>query len=304
MTNSDLVLGIKVDVDTLVGYRRGVRELLHQLDAAGVRAGFFFSVGPDRSGAAIRRVFTRRGFLGKMLRNRAPATYGLRTMLYGTLLPAPPIVASEPAVVRDVYGAGHETCVHGWDHVGWHDGLERMPAEQIRRDLDRCFAELAEITGHTPRSFAAPGWQSSPHSLAEHDRRELAYASDTRLVDGPATPFLPRMNGTVYTTPQLPTNLPTLDEMWGITAKSAREAVTSWLKRLAPGLNVVTVHAEIEGMALPEALPGLLDAVKSMGGRICAPEEMISLYPRGHLPVRDVLPIFLPGRAGRVCAAE
>ena len=81
-------LAVKVDVDTLKGYLEGVPRLLDIFGRRDLRVSFFFSFGPDNSGRAIRRVF-RKGFIGKMLRTNAPGTYGMATLLYGTLLPAP-----------------------------------------------------------------------------------------------------------------------------------------------------------------------------------------------------------------------
>ena len=67
-------LAVKIDVDTLKGYLEGVPRLLDILGKRGVRASIFFSMGPDNSGKAIRRIF-RKGFLAKMLRTSAPSTY-------------------------------------------------------------------------------------------------------------------------------------------------------------------------------------------------------------------------------------
>ena len=91
-------LGIKIDVDTLEGFRQGVPALLEVLAEQAVKASFFLALGPDNSGRAIFRVFRQQGFLEKMLRTRAPAIYGLRTMFYGTLLPAPLIGAAAPEI--------------------------------------------------------------------------------------------------------------------------------------------------------------------------------------------------------------
>src|SRR5262249_18294427 len=118
-------VALKIDCDTLEGTREGVPRLVEILGKRGIRATFYFTLGPDRSGVAIRRIFTRKGFLTKMIRSRAPSLYGWRTMLYGTVLPAPRIGARTEEVLRAAARAGHETGVHGWDHVGWHDGLDR-----------------------------------------------------------------------------------------------------------------------------------------------------------------------------------
>ena len=294
-------IGLKVDVDTLVGYRQGVPSLLRQLEAAGVRASFFFAAGPDRSGLAVRRLFTQRGFLGKMVRNRAPATYGLRTLLYGTLLPAPMIVASDPGIVRDVAGAGHEIGVHGWDHVGWHDGLGRMLPELLRDQLSRAFDAITDAGGVRPRCFAAPGWQCSTASLAHHDDMELTYASDVR---GAGWPFLPRIGDRVFRTPQIPTSLPTLDEMWGREARSGADAANRWLALLQAGVNVLTAHAEVEGMAMPDALNPFVRAASETGAEVVTLGEVLSRAGQSPPPVATIAPAAIPGRCGKVWCVQ
>src|ERR1700724_2608370 len=84
-------VALKIDVDTFRGTRDGVPARLDDLAAAGVRAAFFFPLGPAHSGRAVLRIFRKRGFLAKMLRTNAARMYGWRTALYGTLLPAPDI---------------------------------------------------------------------------------------------------------------------------------------------------------------------------------------------------------------------
>ena len=78
---------IKVDVDTDRGTREGVPALVAILKRHSVPATFLFSLGPDNTGKAIRRVF-RPGFLKKVSRTRVTKLYGWRTLLSGTLLPA------------------------------------------------------------------------------------------------------------------------------------------------------------------------------------------------------------------------
>jgi len=81
-------LALKIDVDTLRGTREGVPRLLECLARHDVRATFLFSLGPDHTGRALRRVF-RRGFVGKVRRTSVVRHYGVRTLLYGTALPGP-----------------------------------------------------------------------------------------------------------------------------------------------------------------------------------------------------------------------
>src|SRR6516162_9822308 len=80
-----VILALKVDVDTLRGTREGVPRLVTLLKKHGAGATFLFSLGPDHTGRAIKRIF-RPGFLSKVSRTSVLEHYGLRTLMYGTLL--------------------------------------------------------------------------------------------------------------------------------------------------------------------------------------------------------------------------
>jgi len=94
-------VALRVDVDTRRGLAEGVPRLLEFFRRAGIRASFFVTMGPDRSGLAIRRAL-QPSFLFKMWRTNPLKLYGLRTLLSGTLLPALPVGAdlSDPATER------------------------------------------------------------------------------------------------------------------------------------------------------------------------------------------------------------
>ena len=96
-----------------------------------MRATFLFSLGPDHTGRAIKRVF-RRGFLGKVKRTSVLEHYGLKTLLYGVLLPGPHIGRSCRGQMQDIARRGFEVGVHTWDHVRWQDGVSRGRASRGR----------------------------------------------------------------------------------------------------------------------------------------------------------------------------
>ncbi|HEY6006919.1 MAG TPA: polysaccharide deacetylase family protein, partial [Geobacteraceae bacterium] len=203
MSTNAPIIALKVDVDTYVGTRDGVPRLLDILERFGIHATFYFSMGPDNSGKAIRRVFTRKGFLKKMLRTRAPSMYGLKTMLYGTLLPPPLIAESFPEVLQHTARLGHEVGIHCWDHVKWHDLLPWMPKQTTLMELGRASAQFEEIFGHRARTTAAPGWTVTADSLEIQDAMQLTHCSDSRGI----APFYPVMAGRRFATLQIPTTL-------------------------------------------------------------------------------------------------
>ena len=83
-------LVLKIDVDTFRGTKEGVPRLSALLQKYGANATFLFSLGPDHTGRALKRIF-RPGFFQKVKRTSVLSHYGLKTLLYGVLLPGPHI---------------------------------------------------------------------------------------------------------------------------------------------------------------------------------------------------------------------
>jgi undecaprenyl phosphate-alpha-L-ara4FN deformylase len=248
---SETLLAIKVDVDTDRGTRLGVPTLLELFKEYAVPATFYFSLGPDNTGRAVRRLF-RPGFLGKVVRTNVLGVYGLRTLLNGLLWPGPHIGRRNESVMRAVREAGHEVGIHCYDHIRWQDGLATMSREEVYAEFGRARVEFERIFAEPARTAGAAGWQANRHSLAAYDDAGLRYASDTRG----DRPFFPRIDGRACRTLQIPTTLPTLDELLGRPDDPHGSPTSShdWLvdyycAHLNPEMpNVLTIHAELEGM--------------------------------------------------------
>ena len=286
-------LALKVDVDTERGTREGVPALARALQRAGAPATFYFSLGPDNTGRALRRVF-RRGFLKKVTRTNVVGTYGLRTLGNGVLWPGPRIARRHADLMRGIRDAGFEVGIHCWDHIRWQDGLQGMSAEQTLREFGKAREAFRGVFGCEAPTAAAAGWQANAHSLAAYDAAGLRYASDVR--GGP--PFRPRCAGRVFETPQIPSTLPTLDELLGLPEHPLDGLSDEYLGWLRPdALEVMTIHAEIEGMAYLEWFTGFLDASRAAGVRFVAlGEEAEALDDT--LPVADLVQGEIPGRSG------
>lgn len=291
-------VALKVDCDTYVGTRDGVPALLDVFAARDIRATFFFTLGPDRSGVAARRVFTQRGFLSKMLKSRAASLYGFPTVLYGTLLPPPPIGARCESEIRAVAAAGHETGVHGWDHVGWHDGLDRWATAKIRGEVGRAHAEYLRILGSAAASSAAPGWTANARSLEAEDELRLLYTSNTRK----GTPFFPQADGRTFPTIEIPTTLPTLDETLAWESLPDDAAQRAHFRGAAVGTSVHTLHAEVEGRTKRRLFEAILDDWIHDGVAFVTLATLAreALDRRDTVPVRPLGRTTLPGRGGTV----
>ncbi len=291
-------VALKVDCDTYVGTRDGIPSLLDVFARRSIRATFFFTLGPDRSGVAARRVFTRKGFLKKMLRSKAGSLYGFPTVVYGTLLPAPRIGEKCAAEMRSVVAAGHDTGVHAWDHVGWHDGLDRWPAEKVQSQIARAHDEFRRILGFGADASAAAGWTVNAVSLEAEAERGLAYTSNTR--GGPS--FFPRAGGRVFPTLEVPTTLPTLDETLAWDSLPTDAAQRDWYRAAVRGSEVHTVHTEVEGRSKRRLFEETLDAWIADGVRFPTLRDLAgeALARRADVPVRDVVRTTREGRGGTV----
>jgi undecaprenyl phosphate-alpha-L-ara4FN deformylase len=292
-------MAIKVDVDTWIGLREGVPRLLTLFRQYTVPASFFIAFGPDNSGKAMRRLF-KRGFLHKMWRTNALRLYGVKTLLRGTLLPAPIIGDMAPELLQEVVDDGHELGIHGYDHVLWQDRLQRLGEAGIANQIERAIASYVKTLKTSPQSFAAPGWQATNASLAVQDRQGFLYCSDTRGM----FPFLPRLQGQTYQTLQIPTTLPTLDEVLGLDGMQGGRVNDVFLSHLrSDRLNVHTIHAEVEGRSQLDLLASLLKHLEVQGVayvQLCDVAKTLLQQGRDHLPRAAIQPRSIPGRAGEV----
>ena len=287
-------IGLRVDVDTFRGTRDGVPCLLALLRSYDVRATFFFSVGPDNMGRHVLRLL-RPAFARKMLRSKAPSLYGWDILLRGTLWPGPEIGRHLGPVMRRAADLGHEVGLHAWDHHAWQVHLPEMDVAAIREALARGLDGLQRALGVAPRCCAAPGWQCDDRVLLEQNAFGFDYASDCR---GTGV-FRPMVGGTACT-PQIPTTLPTYDELIGTDGVSRDTYNRTLLSLVRPGaLNVLAVHAEVEGGACAALFEEFLSTAREIGVSLCPLGELLpapTAIPAGRVGRGEV-----PGREGWVC---
>ena len=191
----------------------GVPNLVADCREFGAPACFLFSLGPDQTGRAITRVF-RPGFFQKVSRTSVVQIYGVRTLLNGTLLPAPHIGRRNAGVMRAVRDAGFEVGIHCYNHYRWQDYVQKMSLAEVRGGVRRRARGIsAHLRRRGARPPARPGWQSNARSRAglrrgglalreRHARRRAVFsahrrhgvpdagnpehAADLRRADGPA----------------------------------------------------------------------------------------------------------------------
>lgn len=289
-------LALKIDVDTLRGTRDGVPRLVKLLQKHNALATFLFSLGPDHTGRAIKRAF-RPGFMKKVSRTSVLAHYGLKTLLYGTLLPGPDIGARCGDVMRAVRDAGFEVGIHCYDHVRWQDHVAHKNATWTAREMQLAVDRFRTIFGEMAKTHGAAGWQMNIHALRLTQRMEFDYCSDTRG----NCPFIPVVNAEIIACPQLPTTLPTLDELIGLDGITAENVAAHLLQLTAnppASGHVFTLHAELEGMKFIGVLDHLLSGWRAQGYDLVSLKQYFEEVDRTQLPRHEVMMGEVAGRSG------
>jgi peptidoglycan/xylan/chitin deacetylase (PgdA/CDA1 family) len=292
-------IALKVDVDTLRGTLEGVPRLLRLLERRSLAATFLFSLGPDHTGWALRRVF-RPGFLSKVARTSVLRHYGLRTLMYGVLLPAPDIGRRAAAAMRECRRAGHECGLHAWDHVVWQDNVRHRDEAWTRHQMRLAYERFGEVFGEPPATHGAAGWQTSEHALRQIDDWGMAHASDSRGHG----PYRPLVDGRPLRHVQWPTSLPTIDELVGTGAIDDANVCQALLHRTeGDDDQVYTLHAELEGGLFAPAFESLLDGWSAQGHRLGPLAESQRAHGGGSLPMRPLTWGRVPGRSGELVVA-
>ena len=289
-------LALKIDVDTLRGTLEGVPRLVDLLQKHRANATFLFSLGPDRTGRAIKRVF-RPGFLNKVSRTSVVEHYGLKTLMYGTLLPGPDIGKRGGAIMRAVREAGFEVGIHTLDHVKWQDHVVHQDAEWTAREMQCAAQAFRKVFGVDAKTHGAAGWQMNIHALRLTQRMGFDYCSDGRG----RHPFLPVYRAELIDCPQFPTTLPTLDEMIGLNGVSEQNVadhVLTMTKEIPATGHVFTLHAELEGMKLAPVFDRLLAGWSAQGYRLGSVLDLYRKFDTRLLPHCEVTQGEVPGRSG------
>jgi len=302
-------LVLKIDVDTYRGTREGVPNLVRMLQRHQAHATFLFALGPDHTGRAMKRAL-RPGFFSKVARTSVLEHYGLKTLLYGVLLPGPDIGQEAAVEMRAAQEAGFECGIHTWDHVAWQDQVRSKDAAWTVRMMRRSAARYEHVFGTAAPTHGAAGWQMNAAAFAELEQVGYRYVSDGRaelldhgaLVDAAMGPYRLTPGGAI----QMPTTLPTLDELLGRTIDGVTlttdNIAAHLLKLTADPLrdHVYTLHAELEGQKLAPIFDQLLSGWRTQGYALASMADYHDKIKDLPLPLRRPGWGHVPGRSGEL----
>jgi peptidoglycan/xylan/chitin deacetylase (PgdA/CDA1 family) len=279
-------LGLRIEVATLRGTREAVPRLAAAFKEARAGATFLFSLGPDHTGRA----------LGSLPRVPRLKCYGLRALLSGTLLPGADIGRRGADAMRSVPAEGHEAGILAHDRVGWLERIaaagEAWTADAMRRARER----YEDIFGSPALTHGAPDWRMNRYAFRYTQRLGFRHCSDTRGTG----PFVPVIRGEIVACPQLPTTLPTFDELLA-GGNSPDEAVRRLLdasRDPPPAGHVYALRAEVEGTVFAPALRALLAGWRALGYEMVSLRDYAAGLDLARLPRRSVALQPLAGARG------
>lgn len=248
-------IGLRICVNSLQGALQGVPSLLRLLDEYKIRASFFFAVGPDRSGR-----FLRRNPLQPW-----QSQLSLASRLYGTLLLPPDLSQRASDSMRAVEAAGHEVGLLACDRYAWVTKAAFADEVWTEREVTRGIEGFAKVFGKPPKAFAAAAWQVNPHLFKLEQELGFQYASDIRG----KSMFLPVLREVESDCPQVPTTLPTLEDLLkqggDINEENVHEYLYAESQYILPHGHVYSLNAEMEGMAFLPLMEKLIVMWKGFG---------------------------------------
>lgn len=277
-------IALKIDADTYHGTRSGVPVLLEALQRHGVSGSFFFSLGPDQSGTEKRH-------------SSLSQHYDLSTRLFGRILPSPTIANRCADLMKQTQDLGFEVGIHAWNRVKWEQSIQKAKNPWVEAELTKACVRFSEVFPGTSLVHAAAGWRMNRHALRLTQRLGFSYASDSRG----SQPYIPVIDGEIVVCAQLPTTLPTLDEILGMEPGFSPEQAVDRILQLScaiPGDHVFTLRAELEGLKFREAFDRLISGWTDKQFEIVALRELAASLDKQSLPRHTVIFTETPGRAG------
>jgi hypothetical protein len=112
---------------------------------------------------------------------------------------------------------------------------------------------------------------------------------------------VPVYQAEIIACPQLPTTLPTLDEMIGVngvTVDNVAQQLLELSRDPLPSGHVYTLHAELEGLKLAPVLERLLEGWRAMGYTLMSLGDYFDSQPNKNLPRHETAVGEVAGRAG------
>lgn len=177
----------------------------------------------------------------------------------------------------------------------WWSRLSTETPEKYEERLLALHSAHEAALGTPSRLHAAADWSTSPHGLRLTQRLGFAYASDTRG----RHPFLPVWDGEIVRCPQIPTTLPTLDELAVLgTAGSPVDELLALTANSSLSGHVFSLRLTPALTAAPAPLEALLTGWREQGYELTSIQALASQLDMDKLARHEIVVGKVPGRSG------
>jgi undecaprenyl phosphate-alpha-L-ara4FN deformylase len=230
-----LHLAFRVEVSSLGGALSGVPKILELLKQYDIQASFILSLGPSYSDTPLMGVVSRtllRGFSSSNIEKGAGDN------------------------LREIADSGHEVGVAPYDPGGWRTKAAYGDMNYTREAVEQSLGAFRRLFGRAPRLHGATGWQVNPHLFTLEQSFGFSYASDVRG----KTLFFPSLQNATSLCLQIPTTLPTFDEMLkqdGVHEHNVDQYLFAESQRVLP-------HGEVFSLNADDVARGLLPALERL----------------------------------------
>ncbi len=268
-------VALRVEAGTVRGLRLGIPNLMRLFSTYRVRASFFFALGRDLSGRRPLRTW------------RARRRLGLAALAYGSLMPAPDLADEALSLMKQAAQNGHDVGVCGLSSLDWADRLAHADAAWVHDQVTALLEVAANANLPLPVALASPGWQIHPALLGDMLPGRFHYTSMTRG----KLPYLPVLQGARSPIPEIPTTLPTVDELLcqaGVDIDNVHEYLYAESRRVLPAGHVFALSAEREGLDRLELMEKLLVMWRGQGGALRALDDIVGEVDAVTLPHHQV----------------
>jgi peptidoglycan/xylan/chitin deacetylase (PgdA/CDA1 family) len=268
-------IALRVEVRSERGLKVGVPALMRLFNTYQVRASFFFPLGLDLAG--FHPLYSWRG----------RTWLGLSAMLSGTLRRAPDLTAESLRLCAMVRDNGHDVGLSGGSPWEWTRKLAFADQDWVDGEIERLITRFTSAGESLPTALATPDWQVHPGLLLHLGDAQFRYSSITRG----KMPYRPVLQGCRSSVPEIPTTLPTVDELLsqaGVDAGNVHQFLYAESQRVLPAGHVFAVTAEREGQDRLELMEKMLVMWKDHDGGVRALDDVLKQIEPNSLPCHQV----------------
>lgn len=266
-------ISIRIDIDTLVGLKKGVPPILDLFERENIHGTFFCVMGPDTMGQHMKR-FKKGSYWKRILKVnpiRLVQKYGIKSFFYGTLLKSPRIAGDHPNLIKAVEDRGNEIICHGYNHAGWADDYEKYTLEEMKIELHKSFEVFNEVTGRYPHAAGVPNWRTNYQAVQICEEfGGFEYLADVRG----DVPFKLIDDDKEYKCTQVPITMATTHERLQADRKRA-EIIPELINELNEGYNVFCIHDWFEGLYNMDFVEDFISLAKAKGYEFITMQEAV-----------------------------